>query len=44
VFAWLGRPDDESWEQLRPIIENRGYLINIDTAQFPGAARLRPAG
>ncbi|RON51628.1 transcription factor [Pseudomonas frederiksbergensis] len=36
-------PDDASWQGLRPVIENEGYLFNIDTERFPGTRALRPS-
>jgi len=35
-------PDDESWEQLYPIIRKTGRLYDIDTDHFPGLRTLRP--
>lgn len=34
-------PDEASWRALRPVIEQAGYLYDIDTGRFPGTRALR---
>ncbi|MBC3387898.1 cupin-like domain-containing protein [Pseudomonas sp. SWRI179] len=34
-------PDEASWRALRPVIEQAGYLYDIDTGRFPGTLTLR---
>ncbi|XVN15470.1 hypothetical protein QZH47_03700 [Pseudomonas corrugata] len=34
-------PDEASWRALRPVIEEAGYLYDIDTGRFPGTRALR---
>ncbi|WP_017904100.1 cupin-like domain-containing protein [Pseudomonas asplenii] len=34
-------PDETSWRALRPVIEQAGYLYDIDTRRFPGMRNLR---
>ncbi|CAD5201945.1 cupin-like domain-containing protein [Pseudomonas sp. FEN] len=34
-------PDETSWRALRPVIEEAGYLYDIDTRRFPGARGLQ---
>jgi hypothetical protein len=34
-------PDEASWRALRPVIEEAGYLYDIDTGRFPGTRKLR---
>ncbi|WP_434570777.1 cupin-like domain-containing protein [Pseudomonas sp. Z3-6] len=34
-------PDEASWRALRPVIEQAGYLYDIDTGRFPGTLALR---
>ncbi|WP_248800884.1 cupin-like domain-containing protein [Pseudomonas sp. MWU13-2105] len=34
-------PDEASWRALRPVVEEAGYLYDIDTRRFPGTRGLR---
>ncbi|MBA1228908.1 transcription factor [Pseudomonas viridiflava] len=34
-------PDEASWQALRPVVEEAGYLYDIDTQRFPGTRNLR---
>ncbi|WP_416768989.1 cupin-like domain-containing protein [Pseudomonas sp. RHF3.3-3] len=34
-------PDEASWRALRPVIEEAGYLYDIDTRRFPGTRDLK---
>ncbi len=35
-------PDEATWVRLRPLIEEKGYLFDIDLDAFPSARDLRP--
>ncbi|WP_248803847.1 cupin-like domain-containing protein [Pseudomonas sp. MWU13-2100] len=34
-------PDENSWRALRPVVEEAGYLYDIDTRRFPGTRGLQ---
>ncbi|WP_024682792.1 cupin-like domain-containing protein [Pseudomonas syringae] len=34
-------PDNATWQALRPVIEEAGYLYDIDTQRFPGTRNLQ---
>jgi Cupin-like domain len=35
-------PDDTSWKALLPVIEDKGYLFDVDTTQYKKFGELRP--